>query len=188
MIPTYNLNDRSGSIIPWDTAQVQQITSKTSLRTTERLIEKSKLLPRTIKLEDVVDEKNNPLKKKVISNQVLISKKRRDSIYIIQLHKIQKNLYTIMANDGRSGRKWFWLNKKQISLSFIKKCITALVKDNNKNVCLIPTGILVSYFRDLDTNNIEQIIVRSKSNLGIFPASAYQEYFRENNKIIGKTM
>ena len=91
-----------------------------------------------------------------------------------------------MANDGRSGRKWFWLNKKQISLTFIKKCITALVKDNNKNICLIPTGTLVSYFRDLDTNNIEQIIVRSKSNLGIFPASAYQEYFREN-KTVSKT-
>ena len=186
MIPTYNLNDRSGNLIPWDTIQVQKIINKTSLRTSERLIEKSKLLPRTIKLEEVVDEKNNPLKKEVISNQVLISKKRRDSIYIIQLHKVQIDLYAIMANDGRSGRKWFWLKKKQISLSFIKKCITALVKDNNKNVCLIPTGTLVSYFRDLDTNNIEQIIVRSKSNLGIFPASAYQEYFREN-KTVSKT-
>ena len=139
-----------------------------------------------MKLENVVDEKNNPLKKEVISNQVLISKKRRDSIYIIQLYKVQKDLYTIMANDGRSARKWFWLKKKQISLLFIKKCITALVKDNNKNVCLIPTGTLVSYFRDLDTNNIEQIIVRSKCNLGIFPASAYQEYFREN-KTVSKT-
>ncbi|MFL2885849.1 MAG: hypothetical protein ACJZ48_02810 [Candidatus Pelagibacterales bacterium] len=186
MIPTYNLNDRSGNLIPWDTIQVQKIINKTSLRTSERLIEKSKLLPRTIKLEEVVDEKNNPLKKEVISNQVLISKKRRDSIYIIQLYKVQKDLYTIMANDGRSARKWFWLKKKQISLLFIKKCITALIKDNNKNVCLIPTGILVSYFRDLDTNNIEQIIVRSKSNLGIFPASAYQEYFREN-KTVSKT-
>ena len=186
MIPTYNLNDRSGNLIPWDTIQVQKIINKTSLRTSERLIEKSKLLPRTIKLEEVVDEKNNPLKKEVISNQVLISKKRRDSIYIIQLYKVQKDLYTIMANDGRSARKWFWLKKKQISLHFIKKCITALIKDNNKNVFLIPTGILVSYFRDLDTNNIEQIIVRSKSNLGIFPASAYQEYFREN-KTVSKT-
>ena len=186
MIPTYNLKNRLGYLIPWDTTQVQKITNKTSLRTSERLIEKSKLLPRAIKLEDVVDEKNNPLKKEVISNQVLISKKRRDSIYIIQLYKVQKDLYTIMANDGRSARKWFWLKKKQISLLFIKKCITALIKDNNKNVCLIPTGILVSYFRDLDTNNIEQIIVRSKSNLGIFPASAYQEYFREN-KTVSKT-
>ena len=121
MIPTYNLNDRSGNLIPWDTIQVQKIINKTSLRTSERLIEKSKLLPRTIKLEEVVDEKNNPLKKEVISNQVLISKKRRDSIYIIQLYKVQKDLYTIMANDGRSARKWFWLKKKQISLSFIKK-------------------------------------------------------------------
>ena len=87
MIPTYNISDRSGNLIPWDTAQVKRIINKTSLRTSERLIEKSKLLPRTIKLEDVVDEKNNPLKKGVINNQVLFSKKRRDSIYIIQLHK-----------------------------------------------------------------------------------------------------
>ena len=35
-----------------------------------------------------------------------------------------------MANDGRSGRKWFWLKKKQISLSYIKKCITAFVRDH----------------------------------------------------------
>ena len=188
MIPTYNLNDRSGNLIPWDTIQVQKIINKTSLRTSERLIEKSNLLPRTIKLKDVVDEKNNPLKKEVISNQVSISKKRRDSIYIIQLHKVQKDLYTIMANDGRSGRKWFWLKKKQISLSFIKKCITAFVKVNNKNICFIPTGALVSYFRDLATNDVEQIIVRSKSNFGIFPASAYQEYFRENNTVPKKNL
>ena len=57
MIPTYNLNNRSGNLIPWDTIQVQKITNKASLRTSERLIEKSKLLPITIKLEDVVDEK-----------------------------------------------------------------------------------------------------------------------------------
>ena len=188
MIPTYNLNDKLGNLIPWDTLQVQKIINKTSLRTSERLIEKSNLLPRTIKLKDVVDEKNNPLKKEVISNQVSISKKRRDSIYIIQLHKVQKDLYTIMANDGRSGRKWFWLKKKQISLSFIKKCITAFVKVNNKNICFIPTGALVSYFRDLATNDVEQIIVRSKSNFGIFPASAYQEYFRENNTVPKKNL
>jgi sulfate adenylyltransferase subunit 2 len=192
MIPTYNLNDRSGNIIPWDTTQVQKITqkkiNKASLRAAERLIEKSKLLPSTLKLVEVVDEKNNPLKQEVISDQVLISKKRRDSIYIIQLHKVQKDLYTIMVNDGRSGRKWLWLKKKQISISFIKKCITAFVKDNNKNVCLIPTGTLVSYFRNLATNNIDQIIVRSKSNFGIFPASAYQEYFRETNTVPKKDL
>ncbi len=190
MIPTYNLNDRSGNIIPWDTSQVQKITqkkiNKASLRAAERLIEKSRLLPNTIKLDEVVDERLNPLKKEVISNQILISKKRRDTIYIIQLYKLEEDLYTIMANDGRSGRKWFWLNKKQISISFIKKCIFALVKDNNKNVCLIPTGQIVSYFRDLNTNNIEQSIVKSNSNFGIFPSSAYQEYFNEKNKLLQK--
>ena len=192
MIPTYNLNDRSGNIIPWDTAQVQKITqkkiNKASLRAAERLIEKSRLLPSTIKLDEVVDERHNPLKKEVISNQILISKKRRDTIYIIQLYKLEEDLYTIMANDGRSGRKWFWLNKKQISISFIKKCVSALVKDNNKNVCLIPTGQIVSYFKDLDTNNIEQSIVKSNSNFGIFPTSAYQEYFKEKNELLQKNL
>ena len=99
MIPTYNLNDRSGNLIPWDTIQVQKVINKTSLRTSERLIEKSKLLPATIKLEDVIDEKNNPLKKEVISNQVLISKKRRDGI-LLKFPKPNQDLRTDLPTIG----------------------------------------------------------------------------------------
>ena len=120
LIPTYNLNDKSGNIIPWDTTQVQKKTQKIfnkgTLRAAERLIEKSKLLPNTIKIEDIRDEKYKPLKYEVINNQIQISKKRRHSIYVIQLHKIKEDLYLIMANDGRSGRKWFWLDKKNYQL------------------------------------------------------------------------
>ena len=80
MIPINNLSDKSGNIIPWDTTQVQKITqkktSKAALRATERLIEKSNLIPKVIKLENVVDEKDNLLKLEVINHQIEISKKK----------------------------------------------------------------------------------------------------------------
>ena len=188
LIPTYNLKDKSGDIIPWDTAQVQKktkiISNKGTLRAAERLIEKSNLLPNTIKLKNVYDEKNKSLKYEVINNQILISKKKRHSIYIIQLSKIKKDLYVMMANDGRSGRKWFWIDKKKLSILFIKKCIVALVKDANKNVCFVPIGDIVSYFKKLDQKNVDQVIAEYKSSLGIFPITAYQEYLIEHDSKI----
>ena len=99
----------------------------------------------------------------------------------------------MMANDGRSGRKWFWLNEKKLINSFIKKCMIALVKDAKKNVCFIPTGNVVTYFRNFNQNNVDQVIVNYKNNHGLFPVSAYREYFKENivniksNKIIKNT-
>ena len=188
LIPTYNLKDKSGDIIPWDTAQVQKktkiISNKGTLRAAERLIEKSNLLPNTIKLKNVYDEKNKSLKYEVINNQILISKKKRHSIYIIQLSKIKNDLYVMMANDGRSGRKWFWIDKKKLSILFIKKCIVALVKDANKNVCFVPIGDIVSYFKKLDQKNVDQVIAEYKSSLGIFPITAYQEYLIEHDSKI----
>ena len=60
LIPTHSLKDKAKNIIPWDTAQVQKFTQKTlnkaSLRAAERMIEKSEILPLTIKLQDVCDE------------------------------------------------------------------------------------------------------------------------------------
>ena len=151
LIPTHSLKDKAKNIVPWDTSQVQKFTQKTlnkaSLRAAERMIEKSEILPLTIKLQDVCDENQHQLKKDVINSQVLISKKKRHSIYIMQLHKIEKNQFVLLANDGRSGRKWFWLNKKNLTVSFIEKCLIALVKDSGKDVCFIPSGELVSYLR-----------------------------------------
>ena len=112
LIPTHSLKDKAKNLIPWDTAQVQKFTqealNKSTLRAAERLIEKSEILPLTIKLQDVCDENQQQLKKEVINSQILISKKKRHSIYILQLYEIEKNLFVLLANDGRSGRKWFW--------------------------------------------------------------------------------
>ena len=184
LIPTHSLKDKAKNLIPWDTAQVQKFTqkatNKATLRAAERLIEKSEILPLTIKLQDVCDENQQQLKKEVINSQILISKKKRHSIYILQLYEIEKNLFVLLANDGRSGRKWFWLSKKNITVSFIEKCLVALVKDSGKDVCFIPSGELVTYFRKLDKENTNQVIVSSKKNSGIFPITAYREYFKEN--------
>ena len=183
LIPTHSLKDKAKNIIPWDTSQVQKFTQKTlnkaSLRAAERMIEKSEILPLTIKLQDVCDENQHQLKRDVINSQVLISKKKRHSIYIMQLHKIEKNQFVLLANDGRSGRKWFWLSKKNLTVSFIEKCLIALVKDSRKDVCFIPSGELVTYFRKLDKANINQVIVKSKKNSGIFPITAYREYLKD---------
>ena len=195
LIPTHSLKDKAKNIIPWDTAQVQKFTQKTlnkaTLRAAERLIEKSEILPLTIKLQDVCDEKHRQLKKEVINSQILISKKKRHSIYILQLHEIEKNLFVLLANDGRSGRKWFWLSKKNITVSFIEKCLIALVKDSGKDVCFIPSGELVAYFRKLNKENTNQVIVRSKKNSGIFPITAYREYLKDevskNKSILRKS-
>ena len=140
LIPTYNLKDKTNKIVPWDTSQVQKYTqkdiSKTSLRAAERLIEKSEIIPEPIRYQDVLDEKNCSLKSKVLNEQLLIAKKKRNLIYTMQLSKVDKKLYVLLANDGRSGRKWFWLKEEDLTSSFIESCLVALLRNTGKNIWL----------------------------------------------------
>jgi sulfate adenylyltransferase subunit 2 len=180
LIPTYNLKDKTNKIVPWDTSQVQKYTqkdiSKTSLRAAERLIEKSEIIPEPIRYQDVLDEKNCSLKSKVLNEQLLIAKKKRNLIYTMQLSKVDKKLYVLLANDGRSGRKWFWLKEEDLTSSFIESCLVALLRNTGKNICFIASGGLVEYFRIIDHKMVDQIIVIYKKTIGTFPSSAYQEY------------
>ena len=70
LIPTHSLKDKAKNLIPWDTAQVQKFTqkatNKATLRAAERLIEKSEILPLTIKLQDVCDENQQQLDRKSV--------------------------------------------------------------------------------------------------------------------------
>ena len=184
-IPTKNIKDKDNNILPWDTFAVQKATQnkidKSSLRAAERLIEKENILPNPVAYDRVFDEKNNLIKLNILQTLVTNAKKKRNLIYIVQLKKINKELFVLFLNDGRLGRKWFWIEKKNLSSLFIKKCIKALLESVKKNILFIPCGEITKYFKEIYTPNINQIIISHKIFFGLFPSSAYRQYLYENN-------
>ena len=82
-----------------------------STRSVERLTASSNLLPKSIKLADVKDGENNPLKQIVRNQLEEEAKRKRTPSLIIQQHKHEQG-FVLMANDGRHGRRWLCLNSK----------------------------------------------------------------------------
>ena len=75
MIPFVNKKNKSGKLIPWNTSLVHlHSKSKLSLRATERTIEKSKILPAVVSLDDVKDENNYPNKRNKKKSLVIFYK------------------------------------------------------------------------------------------------------------------
>ena len=104
LLPELAFKNPVTSVGLWSISRLQdclQTEFKTiSIRSVERLTTSSNLLPKSIKLVDVKDEENNPLKHIVRSQLEGEAKRKRTPSLIIQQHKHEKG-FVLMANDGR---------------------------------------------------------------------------------------
>ena len=107
-----------------------------STRSVERLTASSNLLPKSIKLADVKDGENNPLKQIVRNQLEEEAKRKRTPSLIIQQHKHEQG-FVLMANDGRHGRKWLCLNSKPRSKD-LEKFLDMLTLGYKKDILIWP--------------------------------------------------
>ena len=159
MIPFINKKNKSGKLIPWDTSLVHlHSNSKLSLRATERTIEKSKILPAVVSLDDVKDENNYPVKSNLVKKVLEESKKKRNQILIIQIKEVKKGLLLFFVNDLRGGRKWLWHKGKDINKKNLFLLCEALLKKQNNNIVFFPHNNATKYFRLLDKNSLRNLL------------------------------
>ena len=115
---------------------LQQEFKSISIRSAERLTTSSGLLPKSLKLSEVLDSRGNPLKCLVSGQLDREAKKKRTPSLIIQQHKNQKG-YVLMANDGRHGRRWLFLASEPDSKD-LRRFFTHLVIEYKRNILIWP--------------------------------------------------
>ena len=98
MIPFVNKKNKSGKLIPWDTSLVHlHSKSKLSLRATERIIEKSKILPAVVGLNDVRDENNSLIKSNLVKKVFEDCKKKEKSDFNYTNKRSKKRSFIIIC-------------------------------------------------------------------------------------------
>jgi sulfate adenylyltransferase subunit 2 len=171
-----NLADASGNILPWTTRSVHELIQKSSpeetLRSTERALESSGLLPPTLQLENLRDEVDREPKKLVVQYLESEAKRKRWLSLILQVHESENAGFVLFANDGRSGRRWVYLDSLQDQKSLLM-ALTAFAGD--KNTLIWPHGTITNQLRQLTAeNNSNDFALPSGKTLRI-GTLAYQE-------------
>jgi len=98
----------------WDTASVHEVLtqdgSDQTLRSTERLLEKSGFLPDSLKLDQLRDEQGRAPLRLVCQYFEAEARRKRMLSLVIQLHRTHDAGLMLFANDGRLGRRWVYLD------------------------------------------------------------------------------
>lgn len=150
-----NRTDASGDLICWDTAAVHDLLSQTgsdqTLRSTERLLEKSDLLPEALKLEQIRDELDRPPLQLVRESLEAQARRKRTLSLVVQLHASSRAGLVLMANDGRMGRRWIYIDAQPSDGASLLKALDAIAgaKAVGKPVLLWPHGELTRLCREL---------------------------------------
>lgn len=166
-----NRRDDEGNLIPWDTQSVHEVWSQT-LRTTERALETSGLLPPTLKLSEVRDEVGRPAKQVVVASLEATARRKRYLSLVLQEHHSDQAGRVLFANDARSGRRWLYLSSADDQPALLD-AIHALA--GKRNLIVWPHGALAARLRLLvKQKGSHDIILPSGRNLRI-GTIAYQD-------------
>lgn len=182
MIPFTNIKDKKNNILPWDTGLLQ-LKKKISQRGAERLIEKSKMLPRPIKLNDVLDEVGNKPKINLIKAHIKKIKKKRNLVLFVQVEEISKNQWIFFTNDQRNGRKWIWHKGKNINHHKIIKFCKIIIKKYNNNISFIPSGKAVEIFNNIKIDNEKEEFVHDGKFKGQYLKSSFRKYLSKSSSL-----
>ncbi|MEM7099605.1 MAG: sulfate adenylyltransferase subunit CysD, partial [Pseudomonadota bacterium] len=131
----------------WDTNStheaITQSGSDQTLRSTERLLEKTSWLPPILSLSDVMDEKGRPLIQLVVDSLTSQAKKKRAQSLIFQCNALEKGGYVVIVNDGRGGRRWRF--EDTVDATTLPQILDQLV--DGKPAYIWPHGDVTDTFR-----------------------------------------
>lgn len=140
----------NGDWLPWDTRSVHDVlaaqTGTVSIRTTERSLETSDLLPAALDIADVVDEYGRRPRQRVLEAMADDAKSRRFVTLILQEYVNEKGLRVLFSNDLRGGRRWVYLASAQDNEEF-ESALRAL--SEQRNALLLPSGAVTARLRAL---------------------------------------
>ncbi|NIP14087.1 MAG: sulfate adenylyltransferase subunit CysD [Pseudomonadales bacterium] len=132
-----------------------------SLRSTERLLESADLLPATLKLEEVRDERGREPVRLVVDALEAEAKRKRHLSLILQLREVPGTGLMLFANDGRMGRRWLYLDDDQLDAHGLLHALDVLAggSDASKPLLIWPHGEVTRACRALvdqaDSHDVE---------------------------------
>lgn len=136
----------------WDTDAVHalilaqpDLPENPSVRTTERALEQSGLLPTALTTAELHDEQNRPARSTVVMNLERQLKKKRHQSLILQAHHHDLAGTVLMVNDGRKGRRWCFV--KDLSSQSVTHALIALCA--GKSSMIWPHGEITPVIRQL---------------------------------------
>lgn len=164
-----NRCDAEGALQPWNTQSVHDEILKTSaqqnLRTTERALESSGLIPSCLKLDELQDEFGRAPTLLVVNNLESQAKQKRQLSLLLQAHKSEQAGWVLFANDGRMGRRWVYLKSLDDSQALLQ-ALQALA--GSKDLIVWPHGAITKNLRALvDVCGSHDIKMVSGKNLRI---------------------
>jgi sulfate adenylyltransferase subunit 2 len=141
----------TGEWTHWDTATVHALVTragpKQSQRSTERLIERSGLLPDSVKLHEVEDELGRAPINSVMESLEGEAKRRRWSSLVLQEHRTDTGRTLLFCNDGRHGRRWVFCDSRSDEPQRLLEALAALA--DGKPLMIWPHGSVTRRIRAL---------------------------------------
>jgi len=168
---------KQGVQVLWDSqtvlTQLQTQQPNISIRTIERAINETKLVPTSLKLEEVKDESGLSLNKLVRDELDSRAKKQRQPSLVIQLHKNAQR-HALMANDGRLGRKWMFFERAP-QPEDLKKFLEALSSSYAKPLLIWPHGEATKIAKELTTESNQYTIELGNGGSATIALTAYNQ-------------
>ena len=150
-----NRTNAAGEQIFWDTSAVHDLLSESgseqTLRSTERLLEKSGLLPEALKPEQIRDELGRQPVRVVSADLEAQAKRKRTLSLVVQLHTSPDAGLVLMANDGRLGRRWVYCGSRELDARSLLNALDVLAGGQaaSKPVLFWPHGEITRQCRAL---------------------------------------
>ena len=96
----------------WDNKRVHELLAHAdknqSMRSTERLLEGLSAIPKAVKMDDLCDEDQRPLRRAVVDALQREAKSKRHHRLVLQIAESQSGC-VVCVNDGRLARRWVFL-------------------------------------------------------------------------------
>lgn len=173
----HNLPNKAGSPALWDSqlllTHLQVQHPDISLRTVERTINTAKLVPTSMKLIDIRDEFGFGLKELVRDNLEATAKSQRQPSLILQQHQNERG-YALMANDGRLGRKWAFIEHVPQTVD-LKNFLEALSKHYDKPLLIWPHGEIATTAKKLVSETKQHTIKLASGGSATIALTAYNQ-------------
>ena len=169
--------DKTGERPLWDShlvlQQLQIQQPKISLRTAERAIIEGKLVPTSLKLDEISDEQGQPLNHLVRDNLESQAKQTRQPSLVVQQFKNERS-YLLMANDGRLGRKWMFTGSDPQPDDLLQ-FLEALSASYEKPLLIWPHGQLTRTVKQLARESNQQTIELENGLSATLALTAYPQ-------------
>ena len=171
-----NRVDDHGSLLAWDTRSVHDLLAsendETSVRTTERTLENSELLPAVLTTDELQDEHGRQPRTKVLNSLLDDAKKKRWVTLVIQSHTTEQGLHVLFSNDLRGGRRWVYMEEPQ-DVTELADALAVLTED--RNALLLPHGEVTRAFRALQKTLLKASIESATGKSARLGLPIYQE-------------